>query len=569
MRIGFGLLLIAAVTVGCSSHKLVYHPGGEPSSEHDNQTIPAPKLADPVLAWQSLDRSVWEQGEQLLDMDRNFRKLIGRPREAYNMTRFDGVANSSWFTNRIGIDAIDPAEVERGPNDAPGPDTTGPWIVSRPKIQGFTIGFWIKDVRGDQYIMKFDPSDNPEIATAAAAMGSRYFHACGYNVPEETIVYWRPEQLQIQPGITYTDRSGNTREFTQEYLDDMLKDVYRLPDGRIRSLASRLLPGKVVGPFSYDGRRKDDPNDWCPHENRRELRGLYVIASLINHYDAKDQNTLDLYVTEGERRYVKHHLIDFGSTFGANSNRPKGPKQGYCNIFDLRDVLVSWFTLGLKKWGWEDAKPYEYKTIGYFESEIFQPNKWDVIVPNPAFENLTARDAYWGAKVVMAWREEYLRALVAAGKYSDPEAEAYLIKTLMERREKIGRYWFGRVNPLDDFTLEVSPAGPRLRFDDLAVRYNLETASATKYRWKCRTQDRAVSEWTQITETSIELNQDLIAKVAAAFAAHKSPSDRDHLVEIRIETRRSDSGWSKPALAWLWFHPETGQLELVGIEHLD
>ena len=28
---------------------------------------------------------------------------------------------------------------------------------------------------------KFDPPGNPEMATAAAAMGSRYLHACGYN----------------------------------------------------------------------------------------------------------------------------------------------------------------------------------------------------------------------------------------------------------------------------------------------------------------------------------------------------------------------------------------------------
>ncbi len=566
------LTLLAAVWAlalcGCSSHHVVYRPGPDRVSEHDDQTIPEPPVLDPALAWQSIDRTLWEQGEQLFDTDRNFRKLVNRPREAYNMTRFDGVPNSSWFTNRIQTGELTTELVQGGIGVSTGPDTTGPWSVFRPKVQGATIGFWIKDQRGEQYIMKFDPADNPEIATAAAAMGSRYFHACGYNVPEETIVYWRPEQLRIEPGITFADRSGHKREFTQEYLDDMLKDVYRLPDGRIRSLASKALSGKVVGPFSYNGRRHDDANDWCPHEHRRELRGLYVIASFINHYDAKDQNTLDLFVEEDGRRFIKHHLIDFGSTFGANSNRPKGPTQGYCNTFDLRDVLVSWFTLGLKKWGWEDAKPYEHKSIGYFESEIFAPNKWDVIVPNPAFENMTVRDAYWGAKIVMAWREENLRALIETGSYSDPAAEAYLLRILLERREKIGRYWFGRVNPLEEFTLSAAD-DIQISFNDLAVSYGFSDPASTQYRWRCRHRGQVVTNWETFAGRNLSITAASIAELQSRFDDLKKPSEDDHLFELQIQSDRGTKKWSPPALVWLWYHPEDRSFEIVGLEHVD
>ncbi|NIW47138.1 MAG: hypothetical protein GWN30_21030, partial [Gammaproteobacteria bacterium] len=59
------------------------------------------------------------------------------------------------------------------------------------------------------------------------------------------------------------------------------------------------------------GIRDDDLNDVIPHQHRRELRGLRVVAAWLNHFDTKANNTLDVYVEDG---YVRHYLIDFGST---------------------------------------------------------------------------------------------------------------------------------------------------------------------------------------------------------------------------------------------------------------
>ena len=68
-----------------------------------------------------------------------------------------------------------------------------------------------------------------------------------------------------------------------------------------------FLPGKGAGKFKYTGTRKGDPNDIIPHERRRELRGLRVIAAWINHADAGEKNTYDAYVTAGARNYLKHY----------------------------------------------------------------------------------------------------------------------------------------------------------------------------------------------------------------------------------------------------------------------
>lgn len=565
--IGF-FVLTAVIVSNCSSNHLQYKPGPNRVDDNDRQNIPEPRVSDPVLAWQSLERTAWRQGEELLDLDRSFRKLIGRPKESFNINRFDEVPNSSWFSNRIGKTNVSVNEILDVGAGFDGPDTAGVWTVFRHKAQGKMPGLWIKDSRGESYIIKFDPATNPEMHTAATAMGSRFFHLCGYNVPEETIVHWRPERLQLEPGIKFVDANGFRRELQKSDLDEILAQAYVLPDGRVRSLASKLLGGKIVGPFKYDGKRSDDPNDWCSHEHRRELRALYVIASLINHYDTKDQNTLDTYVEEDGHKFIKHHLIDFGSTFGSNGDRPKDGKIGYCNTFDLRDVLVSWATLGLKKWGWENAKPYQYASIGYFESEIFEPNKWDPIVPNPAFENMTPRDAYWGAKIVMAWRDEHIRALVETGEYSDPASKEYLIKTLIERRDKIGRHWFDKVAPLDDFDFVENGASMSIQFADLAVNYGLEADAEAQYLWSVSHNGKKLVNEVDQSNRTIDLTTELRSTLVTAFRSDKADDEKSHLYEVKLRVKRGSSSPSKPVALWLWYHADETRFELVGIEHL-
>jgi hypothetical protein len=317
----------------------------------------------------------------------------------------------------------------------------------------------------------------------------------------------------------------------------------------------------------YMGTRPGDPNDWCPHEHRRELRGLYVIGSLVNHYDLKGHNSMDVYVGEDGSGYLKHYLMDFGSLLGSQGRIPKGPKVGYANTVDIRDVGVSMITFGLKTWPHEFAKPHKYPSIGYFESELFEPNQFDVIFPNPAFEQMTDQDAYWGAKIVMAFSEEDLRALVKEGDYSDPDAGTYLLKTLLERREKIGRYWFNRVNPLDFPTIETDAAGPMLKFTDLAVEYGLEPATAT-YKYEILYRNKPVVRPTVSGRNVVPLSGSEIDQLLTAMkTAVPSEKAEDSAFEIRVRTKRTLDRYSKPAIFWVM--PEQGQktFRIVGIEH--
>ena len=532
--------------------------------DNDAEPMPEPEFDEPSRIWIAFKRTGPDQLLELLDLDRNVRKLTGRATPAKNTNSYDEVPNSTWFTNRHGYPAtqLTPQEIKTGLTKTNGPDTSAVWKVFRPKVGGATPGFWIEDVHGDQYLIKFDPPKNPEMATAAAAMASRYFYACGYYVPQETIVYWRPDMLEIREGATFK-QSGSRRSLTLEDIHAILSDVRREPDGRIRSLASLSL-GNVKGPFMYEGVNKKDPNDWCPHQHRRELRGLQVIGSLVSHYDLKDHNTMNVYVGDPDEGHLVHHLLDFGSTFGSDGKEAKSHRKGYANQFDLRDVLVSTASLGLKTWSWELAQAEKYPSIGYFESEIFQPSKFDPIIPNPAFEQMTDQDGYWGAKIVTAFRDSDLKALVDAGQFSDPDAAAFLLETLKIRRDKIGRYWFRKVNPIDHPRLTSTRHEVKIEFDDLWIKSGLGTTSAhsftIRHQGKTIIEKRpTVGETVLISDSDIALlNQ---AKIGC-FGVEKC-----YLFEVLIYSERDGNSWKKPVIFTLYWGDSADQSRIVGIRH--
>jgi hypothetical protein len=561
------VLLITGALFSSCGYNRSFDPGDPHWKDADEKNIEDPGGRNPGLIWDIIDRTFFEQLEQGTDVQRSLRKVSGNPQQALNMNSFDEVPNSSWFTNRHPLFPMTGEELQRGVATTDGPDTSGVWIVFKPKVQGMTPGLWIKDRRGDRYILKFDPIGYPDLSTAAGIITGRFFHAMGYNVPQETIVYWNPDKLRIKDGLVFTDHSGIKRPFTQHDLQNILKRVHTRPNGTIRSLASRFLP-EVRGPYSFDGTRSNDPNDWCPHEHRRDLRALYVFSSLVNHWDIKDQNTMDILAHDSDRQFLRHYLLDFASSLGSSGRGPQDPIHGYANLFDLRDLLVSLFTLGLKKWQWEDAKPYEYASVGYFESEIFHPAKWDPIYPNPAFENMTSRDAYWAAKMVMSLRDDDIRTLVQAGQIEDKDAEAYLIQTLIERRDKIGRHWFAMVNPLDNFAIENENGGIVVSFDDLSVEYGLEQKNASSHIFDMSYRGTTIIRGNPTAKTSLLLSAEEVELMKTSFNSDGDKPD-NHLYKLRIKTKRNSGKWSRPTLLWVWYHPDSASFQLVGIEHTD
>jgi hypothetical protein len=376
-----------------------------------------------------------------LDPVNAVRAVIRKRRPAANVDGNDQVRlPSTWWTPRVGFRPVTPEDMLAGTggDDAP---AAGKWTIVKTKDEGVTPGFQMTDAKGVKWAVKLDPIAEPEMASAADVIGSKLMWAAGYNVPTNVAVTFARQDLVIKKGLTYRDPLRGTLPFDEARLDTLLGHGARLPDGRWRVLASRFLEGKPIGEFSFDGRRKDDPEDLIPHDLRRELRGLWVIAAWINHDDCSARNTLDMWVTEHHRSFVRHHLIDFSGTLGSASVDRHPYRSGYEYGLDFGAIGRSLVTLGLFRPKWDHAVDPKLSGVGFFDSATFDPGSWRPLIPNPAFDARTDDDIRWGVRIIAGFDEGLIRAAVHAGRLSDPRSEDYLVRILLERRDMILHRW--------------------------------------------------------------------------------------------------------------------------------
>jgi len=559
-----GIVSAGILLGGCASSR-PWSLEPPPAELTEMRPLPSePSERDPSLYWDAVNQSSFYLVENSLNLGRQTRKLTGSTKDAHNADSWGNVPNSAWFTNRHGSKRMTPDEILRGPNTIDGPDTTHPWMITRAKTEGVTPGFFAQDSNGVTFIIKFDPDGHPELATGAEMISTKFFHACGYNVPENYISVLDPNTIRFKEGLEYADQGGNRKPFTRDVLNEVLQKVARRPDGKVRVVASRFLPGTPIGPFSYKGTRKDDPNDFINHQHRRELRGLKVLAQLVNHYDTKDHNTLDIIADDGNGPYVRHYLIDFGSTLGSDADEPKPHYKGYAYTLDLEQAVVSLFTLGLRQWSWEGASSKGMPpAVGYFESERFTPPGWKPLHANPAFDNIDDEDAYWGARIVGAFTEDDLRACVEAAEYSDPAAEEYLVKTLMERRRKILDYYYGNVSPLDAFAISQEGGALALSFVDRFITDGLTSESA-EFRYRVGHKTGSWGSYISLLSgTSLTLDQSAERKIANALQSAQTPDDR--VFNITLQARHNGR-WHKPVRVYFYYDGTPASARLVGID---
>ncbi|MBZ0264623.1 hypothetical protein K8I28_08130 [bacterium] len=525
----------------------------------DRRSVPKPKFcAAPNDFASGFENQFIKQGDQMVDLARQYRHLVDNPKEAYNVNAFGEVENSSWFTNRNTESPMTPEEIRKGVTTGNGPATDGLWTVIRAKAEGVTPGFAIRDNRGDQYFIKFDPIGFSEQNSGADVVSSRLFYAAGYFTPENYIVSFDPDILTLGGDVSFTDDQGWKREMTLADLKAMLERVEVQDDGTVRAMASKYIEGEVLGPFSYRGIREDDFNDFIPHEHRRELRGLYVFSAWLNHIDAKDANSMDSYVVRGDRKYVQHFMMDFGTTLGSGGRGPQPIYRGHENEFDPHAFLFRILTFGLYSPAWERDNEVKFPSIGRYESKHFQPEKFKTIFPNPTFENMTPRDAYWGVKMVMSFADDQLDAAVEAGEYSDPDAAEYLATVLKKRRDITGKYWFKKLPPLDNFILEHQEENIELQFDDLYTKAGFAKQTDAEYRYeiffnlKPTGEPKIVKEFHSIPIELSSVNWD--------------NQDENQLC-IRIQAKhRSSEKWSAPLDIYVDASDKTEEWQLLGVE---
>jgi len=414
----------------------------------------------------------------------SFKRLLGAQAEALNITRFDDVVNSSWYEHRITRGDMTPEDVARGPTTV-GLDTSDVLTAVAGKAAGISPGFNVRDARGNTFVVKFDPIGSLHLASAAGVITSRLFHAAGYHTPEDFIVVFDSSKLVLHPEAKIPADGGGERTMTYADIRDVLSSTDPLPDGRFLALASKFVPGRPMDPFFFEGVRNDDPNDYYLHQHRRELRGLYVVSSWLNHVDMRFANTLDVFIDPPG--YVRHYLIDFAATLGSGTVRPHQPREGKEYNFAFWPSLARMLTLGFYNKGWENEE-YEiiHPSIGWIPVESFAPGEWRANWPNGAFRLVTPADAYWGAKIVGAFSDDHIRAAVSEGGLPVQEARDVLVDILKARRDKIVAYWYSKVTPIENVsTRSAGPGSSRLEisFDDLGIATGLYTDAQTRYIW--------------------------------------------------------------------------------------
>lgn len=399
---------------------------------------------------------------------------------ARDVNAADEVPCSTWFCARNHLHPLTLAEVAGGPGAPP----TLPLLITGGKSAGSALGFRATDALGRKFLVKLDPAEHLGLVTAGEATGNRVFHAAGYNVPGAFVFDFARDDLRLDPKATFLFYGVQRRPLDTTALDEQLAGAARLPDRRFRAVAIPWIGGEILGPLDMLGTREGDPNDRIPHQHRRSLRASLVLYAWLSILDPGPLNTIDTIVNEDGRRFVRHYLIDFSSTFGSATDYVKGPQQEGEYFVEVGRSMAAFFSLGLYRRPFQNRATRaewerlagEYPSLGYFPAESFDPDTYRTNRKVPPHVRMTAADAYWGAKIATSFTDAQVHAIVATTGLS-PRDATYAEHALVVRRDIIGRRYLRAVAAVERPALEDG----QLCFDDLAIMRGYARPAEARY----------------------------------------------------------------------------------------
>jgi hypothetical protein len=395
------------------------------------------------------------------------------------------------------------------------------------------------------------------MATGTEVAVSRLFWALGYHTPEYYIAKLRVDDLDIAAGTRITPPGAKPRFMRRDDLEWLLSKADRDADGSYRVIASKALPGKALGGFRFYGTRPDDPNDVVPHEHRRELRGYGVFAAWFNHVDAKSINSLDVLVQGAPRPFVRHYLLDFGSTLGSAAVGPREYWEGREYIVEPGEIGKGIIGLGFYRFSERTTPMVKNPSIGRIDRDDtkWDPEEWKPRAPNAAFLRARADDKFWAARRAAAISDEMIAAAIHAGDFGDANGEAELVRLLRQRRDAIARRYLPAINPVSDVKLDASG---RLTFTNAAAEARV-AAEAPAYRATWSVFDNTTGATKPLGESKSQ------SKSMPAPAGLPAGGD----AYVRVDISAVDppiEAWKRPVSAY--FRRSADGWSLVGFERL-
>jgi len=449
--------------------------------EDPDKVVCMPKEYVSSFAWDGADNMVFRPIAKFLEVDPG--------REAVNVNAFDEVPTSSWYENRWVDRQETPEQVASGPCkndlDPSAVNEPGSWLIDQGKANGATPGFRIRTKDKSKFLLKNNVGGAAERASAASAIGVRLYHAAGFYTPCDSVVYFDPKLLKLKPGLTITDNTGVPRPFDEAALKDILNDSPHR-GAEIRMQSSKWLDGVPLGPFRYEGVRSDDPNDVIAHEDRRELRGARLLAAWINHFDAREQNSMMAWVAADPKKaesspgYVRHYYLDISDAMGSEwASDGISRRLGKSYYFDAKDIAIDFVTLGIADRPWHHSRrDPRVPGYGYFRADDFVPEDWKPGYQNPAFLRMTEHDGAWMSRIIARIRPVDVVAIVRAGQIAVPSQELAIIDILQKRRMAILRRYLTRLSPVAD----VTPTATGICAVDLGLRAQIAAPGQFAYR---------------------------------------------------------------------------------------
>lgn len=397
-------------------------------------------------------------------------------RDALDVNAFEEVPASSWFEPRIAR-GLAPSELARG-SGAHGPPAEGRFTIVAGKESGATPGFVVTDSDGTVWYVKFDPPGFPEMATGAEMIASRVIDAAGYWVPQTHLLELDLRRFDLDPAATTRDKYNRSVPLDGDRLMEFFALTNPNADDTVRAVFSRRIEGEHLGPFAWRGMDPTDGNDRIPHERRRSLRGLWVLFAWLNNTDTKSSNTLDTFQSsDGRSGIVRHYLLDLGDSIGAAGDRAKYRHEGYEPYFDWGESALRLLALGARYPYWLGLPPIESRATGPFEFDVFDPARWSPQFPNPAFDEASADDTFWGAALLARFTVEHVGAAVDAAEYTSSYVRERLLMLLLERRRKLLEYAFDGYVAVDG----PSANGFEVTLTDLRALGGLPTPDPFRY----------------------------------------------------------------------------------------